>query len=98
MTGVPAFIRNGRLDILAINPLGQALYSEAFANPQRPVNLAQFCFLDERAHRLYPDWSVVADTTVALSEFRRGQLTDQLGQSFVRRVSGRLGIPPLGQA
>src|SRR4051812_25217891 len=32
MIGVPAFVRNGRLDILAINQLGQALYSEAFAD------------------------------------------------------------------
>src|SRR5699024_9781619 len=56
MPGIPAFIRNGRLDVLAINALGQMLYSEAFVNPDRPVNLARFCFLDAGAHRLYPDW------------------------------------------
>lgn len=27
MTDSPAFIRNGRLDILATNPLGRALYA-----------------------------------------------------------------------
>src|SRR3954470_16091917 len=30
MTGIPAFVRNGRLDILAINSMGRALYSLAF--------------------------------------------------------------------
>jgi transcriptional regulator with XRE-family HTH domain len=33
MTGVPAYVRNGRRDVLAANRLGYALYSEAFADP-----------------------------------------------------------------
>jgi hypothetical protein len=33
MSGIPAFVRNGRLDILGINALGRALYSQAFDNP-----------------------------------------------------------------
>ncbi len=33
MTDTPAFVRNGRLDILAVNPLGRALYSPVFAIP-----------------------------------------------------------------
>src|SRR3954464_12002006 len=45
MVGVPAFVRNGRLDILAINALGRALYSEAFGNAASRVNLARFAFL-----------------------------------------------------
>src|SRR5438552_10915661 len=44
MTGVPAFVRNGRLDILAANRLGQALYSEHFDNPIQPANTARFVF------------------------------------------------------
>ena len=32
----PAYIRNGRMDILATNNLGEALYSEILANPRRP--------------------------------------------------------------
>ncbi|QUL79563.1 helix-turn-helix transcriptional regulator [Brevibacterium sp. SMBL_HHYL_HB1] len=86
MTGVPAFIRNGRLDILAINTLGQMLYSEAFCHPGRPVNLARFCFLDDGAHRLYPDWSVAADTAVALLHTEAGRdpsdegLTELVGE------------------
>ena len=42
----PAFVRNGRMDLLAANRLGRAFYDEAFADPQRPPNLARFAFLD----------------------------------------------------
>src|SRR5918994_3049214 len=38
MVGIPAFVRNGRLDILGINVMGEALYSFAFQQPSRPVN------------------------------------------------------------
>ena len=33
MAAVPAFVRNGRLDILAANSLGRALYAEQFDSP-----------------------------------------------------------------
>ena len=90
MTGVPAFIRNGRLDVLAINALGQMLYSEAFVHSARPVNLARFCFLDEGAHRLYPDWQKAADIAVALLHTEAGRdpsddgLTELVGELNTR--------------
>ncbi|WIM92777.1 hypothetical protein ACTOB_004732 [Actinoplanes oblitus] len=73
MTDAPAFVRNGRLDILAVNALGQALYSPAYAAAARPVNLARFCFLDPAAEGLYADWAEAADTTANLlrTEARR---------------------------
>ena len=37
MSGIPAFVRNSRLDILGINAMGRALYSQAFDSPTRPV-------------------------------------------------------------
>jgi MmyB-like transcription regulator ligand binding domain len=46
MTGAPALVRNDRLDILATNPLGRALYSELYRDPVRPANHARFAFLD----------------------------------------------------
>lgn len=49
MTDAPAFVRNGRLDILAANQLGRPLYAPAFDSPARPVNVARFCFLHPRA-------------------------------------------------
>ena len=41
MTGAPAFVRNGRMDVLAANRLGHALYSELYTSPRRPVNTAR---------------------------------------------------------
>src|SRR5699024_5204645 len=76
MPGIPAFIRNGRLDVLAINALGQMLYSEAFVNPDRPVNLARFCFLNAGAHSLYPHWQKAAKTSVALLDTETGRDPD----------------------
>src|SRR5947207_16003909 len=46
ITGAPAFVSNERLDILATNQLGLALFSELYAAPSRPVNTAPFLFLD----------------------------------------------------
>ena len=36
MTEVPAFVSNGRGDVLAANPLAQALYAPMFDDPARP--------------------------------------------------------------
>jgi transcriptional regulator with XRE-family HTH domain len=65
MAGIPAFISNGRLDILYANPLLEALYSEQFRDPVRPVNSARFMFLDPRARTFYPDWETVMQDAVA---------------------------------
>ena len=54
MTGAAAFVGNERLDILAANQLGRALFSELFAAPARPVNTARFVFLDPRADGVLP--------------------------------------------
>jgi transcriptional regulator with XRE-family HTH domain len=73
MTGTAALIRNGRLDILATNPLGRALYAPAFENPKRPTNLARFTFLDRNAQQFYPAWNSAANTTVALLRTEAGR-------------------------
>jgi transcriptional regulator with XRE-family HTH domain len=90
MTGSPAFVRNGRLDVLAINPLGEALYAPAFENPARPVNLARFCFLDPVSRTFYPDWDDVAHSTVSVLRGEAGrdpfsrELTDLVGELATR--------------
>lgn len=64
---MPAFVANGRLDILYANPLAEALYSEHFRDPARPVNTARFMFLDPRARTFYPDWETnMRDAVAAL--------------------------------
>jgi transcriptional regulator with XRE-family HTH domain len=55
MTGAAAFVRNGRLDILAVNELGSALYSPVLARPARPANLARFIFGYGRDSGFYAD-------------------------------------------
>lgn len=90
MTAAAAFVRNGRLDILATNPLGAALYAPVLDDPGRPANLARFCFLDPRAGDLYPDWDEAANTTVALLHTEAGRdpydksLTDLVGELATR--------------
>ena len=64
--GVPAWVRNERMDILGTNELGRALYSEVFADPVRPANNARFVFLDQRSHDFYPDWEQGANDIVAI--------------------------------
>jgi len=74
VTGGPALVRNGRLDIVASNVLGRALHSAAYASPRRPVNLARHCFLDrDSAERFYPDWDKAADTIVAILRAEAGR-------------------------
>jgi transcriptional regulator with XRE-family HTH domain len=72
-TGGPAFVRNGRMDVLAANLLGRAVYSEMFEDTRRPPNLARFTFLDERSRRFYPDWDRAAYDTVAILRTEAGR-------------------------
>ena len=66
MTGVPAFLRNHRFDILAANPLGMAFYAPMFAGGATlPVNSMRFTFLDPQAVAFYPDWAEVSRSGVA---------------------------------
>jgi transcriptional regulator with XRE-family HTH domain len=86
MTGAPAFVRNGRMDVLAANRLGHALYSEMFAGLRRPVNSARFAFLDSRATTFFVDWERVADDAVAVLRGEAGRnpydrdLSDLIGE------------------
>jgi len=75
ITGAAAFVRNDRLDVLAANPLGHALYSEMFAGRegQAPANAARFIFLDARARGFYPDWTKAANDTVAVLRAAAGR-------------------------
>ena len=73
MTGAVAFVRNGRLDVLALNPLGRAFYSPVLGDKAGTANLARYCFLDASAEEFYPDWEEAADTTVAILRTEAGR-------------------------
>jgi len=96
LSGIPAFVHNGRLDILHANQLANALYSEQFRDPVRPPNSARFLFLDPRARTFYIDWDNVAHDVVAALRGEAGRnpydraLTDLIGLLSTRSDEFRM--------
>ncbi|MHA5050625.1 helix-turn-helix domain-containing protein [Streptomyces sp. SD15] len=90
MVGTPAFVLSGRLDILAANPLGRALFSPLYAAPLRPPSNARFVFLHAHAAEFFRDWDEVAGDTVAMLRAEAGRdpydrrLTDLIGELSTR--------------
>lgn len=66
MTGAPAMVTNTRMDLVAANELGFALYADMYTGSARPANHSRFIFLDPRAPRFYPDWERAANVNVAI--------------------------------
>ncbi|MCJ1674470.1 MULTISPECIES: helix-turn-helix transcriptional regulator [unclassified Rathayibacter] len=62
----PAFLQNERIDLVAANTLGWALYPAAAEAAPAPFSHPRFTFLDPRASDLITDWDSTARTTVAL--------------------------------
>ena len=95
MTALPAIVVNGRLDLLAANRLGYALYSPVYADSSRPMNLARFCFLNPHATELYVHWDEAANTTVAMLRIEAGRnpndrgLSDLIGELSTRSETFR---------
>jgi transcriptional regulator with XRE-family HTH domain len=89
MPAVPAVVLNGRLDVLAHNPLGRALFSPLYDTGE-PVNNARLVYLDPRAMSLFRDWETVANDTVALLRAEAGrdpydrQLSELVGELSTR--------------
>ena len=90
ITAAPAFVRNGRMDLLAANRLGLAFYSQHFDSPHGPPNSARFVFLDPRAPDFYADWDQVATDAVAVLRSEAGRdpydrdLSDLIGELSTR--------------
>jgi transcriptional regulator with XRE-family HTH domain len=95
MVTAPAYVRNGRLDVLAANQLGRAVFSPIFANPIRPANIARFIFLDPASREFYVEWDRLAGDTVALLRAEAGRdlydrgLTDLIGELSTRSETFR---------
>ena len=96
ITAGPAFVRNGRMDLLAVNPLGRAFYKHAYDMPGQPPNIARFTFLDERAYEFYPDWEAFAEVTVSILRTEAGrdphnkELHDLIGELGTRSEEFRM--------
>lgn len=96
MTGAPAVVRNDRLDLVATNGLGRALYRDLFSSPAQPANHARFAFLDERSQDFWIDWSRAAEDTVGVLRSAAGRdpydknLTALIGELSTRSEEFRV--------
>ncbi|MEU0782671.1 helix-turn-helix transcriptional regulator [Streptomyces sp. NPDC006173] len=72
-----AFVRNGRMDVVATNALARALHAPMFdsetVDRQGRANIARFHFLDPRALDFFVDWDAAANATVALLRAEAGR-------------------------
>jgi transcriptional regulator with XRE-family HTH domain len=74
ITDAPAWVRNGRHDILAMNPLARALYAPVLADPRRPANTTRFVYLyPEAARELFVDFDQVAKDAAAMLRLEAGR-------------------------
>jgi transcriptional regulator with XRE-family HTH domain len=91
----PALVRNSRVDYLAANQLGRALYAPLFESREQPANSARFTFLDPAAVDFYPDWQRVASDLVAHLRSEAGRnpydrgLSDLVGELSTRSAEFR---------
>lgn len=78
-TEAPAWVRNERHDILAVNPLARALYSPvidssfAGATERRPANTTRFIYLDPKARDFFVDYDVIANDAAAMLRLEAGR-------------------------
>lgn len=73
ITGAPAFIANNRMDVVAANDLGYAMYSDMYRGTARPANHSRFIFLDPLSRNFYPDWDRAANVNVAILRREAGR-------------------------
>ncbi len=69
----PAYVRNNRMDVLAANRLGRALFATVYAEGAAGFNLARYLFLDPRSRDFYTQWDVVARDSVAALRIEAGR-------------------------
>ncbi|MUL41396.1 helix-turn-helix domain-containing protein [Streptomonospora sp. PA3] len=77
MTMAPAFVRDGRLDIVASNALCRALYSPMFDSDTTAdrgcANFPRYFFLDPGSADFFADWEEGARATVAVLRAEAGR-------------------------
>jgi PAS domain-containing protein len=74
MTDAPAWVRNGRHDIVAMNQLARALYAPVLADPRRPANTTRFVYLDpEAAEQFFVDYQRIANDAAAMLRLEAGR-------------------------
>ena len=90
ITGVPAYIRNARMDILAANDLCRALWDGRRDDDTLPLNLARYVFLEPHSRGFFLDWDTVADDLAGALRVQAGRdprnrsLSDLIGELSTR--------------
>jgi transcriptional regulator with XRE-family HTH domain len=90
MTGIPAYARTPRMEIVAANELCQALYGGALDDERLPLNLARYLFLDPHSRGFFLDWDAVADDLAGALRVQVGRdprdraLSDLIGELSTR--------------
>lgn len=74
ISDAPAWVRNGRHDIVAMNQLARALYAPVLADPRRPANTTRFVYLEpETARDFFVDYDRVAKDAAAMLRLEAGR-------------------------
>ncbi|MFI6044934.1 helix-turn-helix domain-containing protein [Nocardia sp. NPDC051321] len=74
ISDAPAWICNGRYDVLAMNQLARALFSPVLADPRRPANTARFVYLaPEAARDFFVDYDHIAGDVAAKLRMEAGR-------------------------
>lgn len=74
ISDAPAWICNGRYDVLATNSLARALFSPVLSDPRRPANTARFVYLDpEAAKAFFVDYDHIASDVAAKLRMEAGR-------------------------
>ena len=79
MADAPAWVRNGRHDIVAMNALARALYAPVLRSPvagatgKRPANTTRFVYLDPAAENFFMDYDVVANDAASYLRLEAGR-------------------------
>ena len=79
ITDAPAWVRNARHDVIAMNPMANALYSpvlhSAAAGPtsRRPANTTRFLYLDPAAREFFIDFDRMAMDAAAMLRLEAGR-------------------------
>ncbi|ACU37007.1 helix-turn-helix transcriptional regulator [Actinosynnema mirum] len=96
MPGLPAFVKNARLDVLAANALGRALFSPMHEDPSCGANTARFAFLSPAARTFYLDWERVSREAVGVLRVAAGknphdrELSNLIGELSTRSDAFRV--------
>lgn len=89
MPGVPAMVQSGRTDVLAVNPLANALYVGLGSGPVSSRNIARFVYLDDRSPDFYADWLQSARDCVAMLRLAAGRTP---GDRALNELVGELSV------